>query len=134
MIRRPPRSTLTDTLFPYTTLFRAEAFRSALGNALGQQVTVLHRRFDRRAAERPVRLHRRAREFEIACAGLPAGRFVDELDDVERLAVDHALDRFHFRPVARAAGTTGPHFFDQPILLAAPAASCGNPPGESEND
>src|SRR3546814_8449279 len=25
MIRRPPRSTRTDTLFPYTTLFRAEA-------------------------------------------------------------------------------------------------------------
>src|SRR3546814_1038950 len=26
MIRRPPRSTRTDTLFPYTTLFRSEAF------------------------------------------------------------------------------------------------------------
>src|SRR3546814_10537799 len=25
MIRRPPRSTRTDTLFPYTTLFRAPA-------------------------------------------------------------------------------------------------------------
>src|SRR3546814_16883854 len=25
MLRRPPRSTRTDTLFPYTTLFRAEA-------------------------------------------------------------------------------------------------------------
>src|SRR3546814_1561463 len=25
MIRRPPRSTLTDTLFPYTTLFRSGA-------------------------------------------------------------------------------------------------------------
>src|SRR3546814_11126307 len=25
MIRRPPRSTLTDTLFPYTTLFRSNA-------------------------------------------------------------------------------------------------------------
>src|SRR3546814_15471192 len=25
MIRRPPRSTLTDTLFPYTTLFRSAA-------------------------------------------------------------------------------------------------------------
>src|SRR3546814_19998475 len=25
MIRRPPRSTLTDTLFPYTTLFRSQA-------------------------------------------------------------------------------------------------------------
>src|SRR3546814_18502544 len=27
MRRRPPRSTLTDTLFPYTTLFRSEPAR-----------------------------------------------------------------------------------------------------------
>src|SRR3546814_18495033 len=27
MIRRPPRSTRTDTLFPYTTLFRSEVAR-----------------------------------------------------------------------------------------------------------
>src|SRR3546814_7816225 len=27
MIRRPPRSTRTDTLFPYTTLFRSTAVR-----------------------------------------------------------------------------------------------------------
>src|SRR3546814_3972258 len=27
MIRRPPRSTRTDTLFPYTTLFRSSACR-----------------------------------------------------------------------------------------------------------
>src|SRR3546814_2464043 len=27
MIRRPPRSTRTDTLFPYTTLFQSEAAR-----------------------------------------------------------------------------------------------------------
>src|SRR3546814_19939148 len=27
MIRRPPRSTRTDTLFPYTTLFRSELLR-----------------------------------------------------------------------------------------------------------
>src|SRR3546814_8707764 len=26
MIRRPPRSTRTDTLFPYTTLFRSRCF------------------------------------------------------------------------------------------------------------
>src|SRR3546814_5195843 len=26
MIRRPPRSTRTDTLFPYTTLFRSETY------------------------------------------------------------------------------------------------------------
>src|SRR3546814_15534738 len=29
MIRRPPRSTRTDTLFPYTTLFRSEAKHTA---------------------------------------------------------------------------------------------------------
>src|SRR3546814_16971308 len=28
MIRRPPRATRTDTLFPYTTLFRSEAART----------------------------------------------------------------------------------------------------------
>src|SRR3546814_6359934 len=31
MIRRPPRSTRTDTLFPYTTLFRSKLCRSPLG-------------------------------------------------------------------------------------------------------
>src|SRR3546814_13015152 len=30
MIRRPPRSTRTDTLFPYTTLFRSELEHLAL--------------------------------------------------------------------------------------------------------
>src|SRR3546814_9707745 len=29
MIRRPPRSTRTDTLFPYTTLFRSNSARAA---------------------------------------------------------------------------------------------------------
>src|SRR3546814_5841383 len=31
MIRRPPRSTRTDTLFPYTTLFRSAADSSGIG-------------------------------------------------------------------------------------------------------
>src|SRR3546814_4616492 len=37
MIRRPPRSTRTDTLFPYTTLFRSElpASTSALALLVG---------------------------------------------------------------------------------------------------
>src|SRR3546814_6256030 len=39
MIRRPPRSTRTDTLFPYTTLFRSLESRlsDALHAALAQQ-------------------------------------------------------------------------------------------------
>src|SRR3546814_10465680 len=32
MIRRPPRSTRTDTLFPYTTLFRSRAGGGGLGH------------------------------------------------------------------------------------------------------
>src|SRR3546814_16282927 len=32
MIRRPPRSTRTDTLFPYTTLFRSGAAGSVAGD------------------------------------------------------------------------------------------------------
>src|SRR3546814_20526634 len=31
MLRRPPRSTRTDTLFPYTTLFRSMSHQATLG-------------------------------------------------------------------------------------------------------
>src|SRR3546814_2151678 len=31
MIRRPPRSTPTDTLFPYTTLFRSHRYSPKMG-------------------------------------------------------------------------------------------------------
>src|SRR3546814_3087492 len=36
MIRRPPRSTRTDTLFPYTTLFRSDRGRAAPPGEQGQ--------------------------------------------------------------------------------------------------
>src|SRR3546814_10034017 len=35
MIRRPPRSTRTDTLFPYTTLFRSKASAPAAAPSRG---------------------------------------------------------------------------------------------------
>src|SRR3546814_12138057 len=47
MIRRPPRSTRTDTLFPYTTLFRSQAkslsvaYHSACSLQHGQKITAL---------------------------------------------------------------------------------------------
>src|SRR3546814_9640226 len=34
MIRRPPRSTRTDTLFPYTTLFRSQTCESEDGTPI----------------------------------------------------------------------------------------------------
>src|SRR3546814_18098095 len=45
MIRRPPRSTRTDTLFPYTTLFRSRSSRAeveaeeAVGKAVAPMFT-----------------------------------------------------------------------------------------------
>src|SRR3546814_8157682 len=51
MIRRPPRSTRTDTLFPYTTLFRS--------NAGLERVVALDDRFvDLGAADHVIGLHR----------------------------------------------------------------------------
>src|SRR3546814_12442967 len=48
MIRRPPRSTLTDTLFPYTTLFR-----SVVADIAGD-AAVLDVDLDHRSAREPV--------------------------------------------------------------------------------
>src|SRR3546814_14940655 len=49
MIRRPPRSTRTDTLFPYTTLFRSDrheirAGRCEVGELLGEEGVALFER------------------------------------------------------------------------------------------
>src|SRR3546814_14615250 len=70
MIRRPPRATRTDTLFPYTTLFRSVAgehgclpkFVRPLGHA-AEEVELLP-------------------EFgvEIAIGDIPAGRDIDIVD------------------------------------------------------
>src|SRR3546814_4962053 len=63
MIRRPPRSTRTDTLFPYTTLFRSRIARDRLqlddavvdlrhflGEQLGHELRVRARQEDLRPA------------------------------------------------------------------------------------
>src|SRR3546814_12307843 len=46
MIRRPPRSTRTDTLFPYTTLFRSIGHRASFSRwaAWAAWLTPRHRR------------------------------------------------------------------------------------------
>src|SRR3546814_3771840 len=53
MIRRPPRSTRTDTLFPYTTLFRsaqpvAVKQQLVLGVDHGNRILAVHDRAERR--------------------------------------------------------------------------------------
>src|SRR3546814_3933162 len=41
MIRRPPRSTRTDTLFPYTTLFRSVAYLGP-ASTFSQEAVIKH--------------------------------------------------------------------------------------------
>src|SRR3546814_4262003 len=45
MIRRPPRSTRTDTLFPYTTLFRSQWLEKHLIDYAGNVILVTHDRY-----------------------------------------------------------------------------------------
>src|SRR3546814_14372083 len=60
MIRRPPRSTRTDTLFPYTTLFRSGEHggqrakrRAVVGAIIDRRVEAQRGKADRRDATRP---------------------------------------------------------------------------------
>src|SRR3546814_6629170 len=90
MIRRPPRSTRTDTLFPYTTLFRSSGggrqqctdARPADANALSGQ------RSQRRAArtQRAARPHGQSRtEADRESAG-EIGRATSELQSLMRIS------------------------------------------------
>src|SRR3546814_13777520 len=56
MIRRPPRSTRTDTLFPYTTLFRSAA--GGLEQSIIASATVAPPAIRREVAALAVRLER----------------------------------------------------------------------------
>src|SRR3546814_5362201 len=68
MIRRPPRSTRTDTLFPYTTLFR-----SLQGAVVGQQQQAF--RIDVEPADRlqAAQFGRQAIEYRGAAVGVARG-------------------------------------------------------------
>src|SRR3546814_1831595 len=61
MIRRPPRSTRTDTLFPYTTLFRSDRAEDAceIADFLGNQEVALHEALDVQQAGVRVEAHAR---------------------------------------------------------------------------
>src|SRR3546814_2135643 len=50
MIRRPPRSTRTDTLFPYTTLFRSEG--GSIGVNMAQQAVTDAQIYNKERSER----------------------------------------------------------------------------------
>src|SRR3546814_16872715 len=69
MIRRPPRSTRTDTLFPYTTLFRSDVAPAHLDRADRDLVAQFHDRLvDRDVRRRGERRVVETEEVEVRAA------------------------------------------------------------------
>src|SRR3546814_9196564 len=110
MIRRPPRSTRTDTLFPYTTLFRS--ILKARPAALGQTETTCAKR-DRARGD----------DHNVLTGGTPLGDIGDHA--VQPIAAHLAgfvdqqgradLDDQPSTPAGRKAAYTGVHGFSSPI-------------------
>src|SRR3546814_7218228 len=99
MIRRPPRSTRTDTLFPYTTLFRSEGLDGRIVVAISlaahrwTQAIGLQLFFDSRKSNNGCRDHpaprparsgrRRAKTGAWRCA--PAARSEEHTSELQSL-------------------------------------------------
>src|SRR3546814_8962895 len=89
MRRRPPRSTRTDTLFPYTTLFRSGARqlrgRRSAAEAQGAERAQRHGRADRdRRGRREHRRHR-ARQGRRCALGRPFRRSEEHTSELQSL-------------------------------------------------
>src|SRR3546814_15209913 len=99
MLRRPPRSTRTDTLFPYTTLFRSLAAEEHL--ASGEII------FREGAAPGQFAAGPDASAFLVVDDGVcrearrkPAARLHRPIDflEIQKIALVHQADGFHAWP------------------------------------
>src|SRR3546814_8216237 len=83
MIRRPPRSTRTDTLFPYTTLFRSHIARRP-------EITSVTRPAAESASERPARYspeyHRQRIYVDAATLAERSEEHTSELQSLMRIS------------------------------------------------
>src|SRR3546814_18081695 len=84
-IRRPPRSTRTDTLFPYTTLFRSAVLRLRSG------IEQVERPVDR--ADRPLPPHRADRTGRKRIA--QQDERADRIEHVALLQAEPEIGRAH---------------------------------------
>src|SRR3546814_10171511 len=129
MIRRPPRSTRTDTLFPYTTLFRSQESggtdreHDGARPVEGDAVALLGLGKHEQAEEQPAERERHLGDEDPAPP--------EALDD--RTAgddADHRTARTHHRPVAH--GLHAPLPGEQPVDDGDRRRSDGGAGGRSE--
>src|SRR3546814_15642323 len=109
MIRRPPRSTLTYTLFPYTTLCRSPAEirpGGEIGSGDTRQFVELVER--RRARQRPFE-RRRTFAPRIVRRLLPRDERIDEVQEEEEHAHGHdrIADRRDMVPIGKGFRIVG---------------------------
>src|SRR3546814_16021221 len=83
MIRRPPSTTRTDTLFPYTTLFRSQPMRLLLIGAEADERFAYHADVDR---------------HDRAIGGRGVGQFADEADILADVHARAAIFLGHRHP------------------------------------
>src|SRR3546814_7623364 len=94
MIRRPPRSTRTDTLFPYTTLFRSARISLAQEplvfrrQGISPCLSLLMSAFALPIPPRPITrsLHWRTERSATACSKLRSEEHTSELQSLMRIS------------------------------------------------
>src|SRR3546814_9302359 len=80
MIRRPPRSTRTDTLFPYTTLFRSVHQGGGSGRQMSRREDAISARFD----VRPAQIDRRRLDTNAVSDEIRSEEHTSELQSLMR--------------------------------------------------
>src|SRR3546814_20934929 len=110
MIRRPPRSTRTDTLFPYTTLFRSPCARNRLG--IGRSVD---RIADDAARLRDREVRSRAAEDDV----VERHALLPRIGGSEGVAAIFARDAVDGRGVGHGAGAVGAAVGRQQVAIGA---------------
>src|SRR3546814_4306501 len=98
MIRRPPRSTRTDTLFPYTTLFRSEIVRER--SMLRKLITVADEisatAFSPQGKEaRQLLDEAESRVFQIAQEGARGATGFQEINPLLKQVVERIDELYH---------------------------------------
>src|SRR3546814_17912706 len=122
MIRRPPRSTRTDTLFPYTTLFR-----SRMVAAEGERNVPILAHIGDMTADRRVVLRRVFGERQVAVVGeadVAANRWADFAAALARHIASDAPQRR-----ANRGGAGGSAAFESAVTFCGPAAKAARAAG-----
>src|SRR3546814_10983314 len=107
MIRRQPRSTRTDTLFPYTTLFRSRKHHAAIIDRIGEiDMLAIHSKVD---AAHHAEIEPRRRDDDVGLKLLPGfeqntllrkaldlvghNRSLARCDTLKNIAIRHKIGR-----------------------------------------